>query len=106
MKKLNYRSKVMVYGFLLGLLAANLVFQLSVRKNIGIVGLWLVIGVMVVIFVFGFLVGKGVRIAVIYGKAWEDGYREGKIDGALNFGVSDRHPNCRCAIKPIKQTEL
>lgn len=105
MKKLNYRSKVMIYGFLFGLLAANLVFRLLTGKGIGLEGLALLLTAMAVMFVFGFLVGKGVRIAVIYGKAWEDGYREGKIDGALNFGTAPRHPNCRCSTNHERSQE-
>ncbi len=95
MRKISVRTKIMVIGFVLGLLATVLMFQLVLQKGLDISGILLLLLLNAVILVFGFRIGKEVKIKTEYDKAWEDGYREGRIDGALKFGLS--HPNCRCS---------
>lgn len=95
MRKLSVRTKIMVIGFVLGLLVTVLMFQLVLQKGLDISGVLILLLLSAVVFVFGFRIGKEVKIKSEYDRAWEDGYREGRIEGALKFGLN--HPNCRCS---------
>lgn len=98
MKRLSVRSKVMVIGFVLGLAATGLMASLIVGQKVGLTGMLIVSAVMLVTYIFGWYIGKEAKVSCQYNKAWEDGYREGRIDGALEVGVPV-HPNCRCVTK-------
>ena len=98
MTRLSKKSKIMIIGFILGLVATGLLASLIVGQKVGLAGMVLVSAIMLTTYIFGWYIGKEAKASYLYNKSWEDGYREGRIDGALEVGVPV-HLNYRCITK-------
>lgn len=98
MKRLNTKSRVMTIGFILGLAVTGLMACLVAWQKIGLAGIAAVLAIMLAMYIFGWYMGREMNRSCLYNMAWEDGYREGRIDGALEVGVP-AHPNCRYSKK-------
>lgn len=98
MKRLSMKSRVMVIGFILGLTVTGLLAGLIAWQRIGIAGFAAVLALMLTMYLFGWCMGREINKSFLYGKAWDDGYKEGKIDGALEVGVPV-NIDCICRIK-------